>query len=486
MRRVSPTWAGSAGTLAAVALAWASCGGPSIGGNPDANPDTDADESDADVTNGKGLCESRQGSRITRNYIEPEAGARQELDIVDTELEEPCVFSREADGSFTCYPKNFGGTIFFQDAACTTAIVGVAVGTTPKTFARARRFSDGGCFLATHFRRIGQPSAVAGGQGVFRQDDTGTCSATIAPNRDYYLAGAELPISSFVTATRGEVSPSGRLTTATFEGADGSSMCDFEGGIFDSTLEHDCLPALGDDSELHCMPVAGPATNVFTNAGCTEETSVAIVDRCVEDPPAYVLSTGALTCGDVSTSVRGVSTEALAQRFENIDDVCVADSGTDRFFPVGDEVPASEFVSLNLETEESNGRLSRKLLKDAGGFESFGGLWHDSNLGVDCRFSKAVDGSLRCLPLTRTTQTFFADAGCTIPIQLAEIDGCQDDLEHFAVTGAQGTRILSAAPHTDPVFIDSAGPCEPASGSFLVPGFELAPSSFVEGIVSEL
>lgn len=476
----------SAATVATLLASQLACGGGSLGsGDVDAGAGDAGPEADAAIVVSASVCLSEPGTRLTREFIEPATGATQEFDILDSEIGEPCAFSVEADGSYSCYPSDFGGQIFFQDAGCTTAIVAVGLGSEPKTFARARRFSDGGCFLAKHFRRIGLPSAVIGGQDVFRQDTSGTCVAATSPNRDFYLAGAELPISSFVTASREVASGSGRLATATFEGTDGSSLCDTSGVLVDNTLGQDCRPGLGVDEELYCMPSGGSASDIFTNAGCTETTLALTVDRCQEEPLAYVQSLETLTCGNVAATLRNVETTALAQRFEQVDELCVADSGTDRFFPIGDEVANSEFVPLSAALEDGSERLQRQLLTGGDDFVSFGGLWHDNTLDVDCRFAAAVDGSLRCLPETLTSSNFFSDAMCTASITLAEIDGCQDGLEHFALAGTLGTRVLASAPHSEPVFEREGAACVPASGSFLVPGFELAPTSFVEATISE-
>lgn len=462
------------------------CGGDSIGDLPDATVSDATSVPDADTTPVAAVCSSTPGTRLTREFIEPAAGARQEFDIVDSELEEVCSFLVEADGSYTCYPESFESLIRFQDAACTSAIVGVSVGAVPKAFARARRLSDGACFLGRHFRRVGMPSAVTGGQTVFSQDTTGTCSQVTAPTRDYYLAGPELPISSFVTATRGASNAPSRLATAAFAGSDGSSMCDFTGSLVDTNLAAECSPGFGADSELYCLPSARNPTDVFNNAGCTDQTSVVVVDRCEDDPPAYARTTEPLTCGATGTTVQAVTSMALAQRFVDSGGSCVADSGTDLFFPVGETVVNSEFVSLTNELEVGGERLTRSLLSDGQTFLGFQGLWRDTVLETDCQFRAAVDGSFRCLPEPLSSGLFFTNATCTTAIQLALNDSCQDGRSHFTANAPLGRRVLSSAPHPDPVFVRSGADCNPANGSFLVPSFELAPSSFVEGTISEL
>jgi len=61
-------------------------------------------------------------------------------------------------------------------------------------------------------------------------------------------------------------------------------------------------------------------------------------------------------------------------------------------------------------------------------FEAPGGAWltrdfHDTELGVACRFDTAADGALRCMPSARRSVD-YRDPGCTEPIVFVPDGGC--------------------------------------------------------------
>ena len=56
------------------------------------------------------VCESVAGNRLSREYIEPVPGARQEFRIMDTLHDVECRYRAENDGSYSCYPVGTSAT----------------------------------------------------------------------------------------------------------------------------------------------------------------------------------------------------------------------------------------------------------------------------------------------------------------------------------------------------------------------------------------
>ncbi len=465
------------------AMAQLACGSEAtVGpGSPDARSMADA----ASVPEAT-PCQSRAGTRLTRRYLGPALGARQELQIIDTEFDQACVFKLEQDGSYTCYPAQTGGALYFEDASCASPIVGVALGSTPKIFTEYSRFGDTACFLGSYYRRIGVSSAVIGGQSAFTQDSSGACVSATTPSLDYYLAGPELPISSFVNATREALSETSRLSSAYFAADDGSSMCDSQGFLRDKDLAVACTPNVGSDSEVYCMPAGSLAIDVFTDSLCTEVSTVVTVTSCQEAPSAYAQSFETTACTSFALKILAVGAMELDQRYDQAGNTCTAYSGENRFFSTLEVVEYSELVALTNAVEEGDGRLKRNVLVDSEGSQFFRDVWRDDHLATDCQFAASADGSLRCLPSSLEARGFHANANCTSPITLALRDSCQEGRSHFTVPSPLGTRVQAALPHGDPVFASDGAACNPVSGSFFLPGFELAPSTFVSATVLEL
>ncbi len=466
-----------------LATAQLGCGnGPTVGpGAPDAGAMVDAASTEAVAP-----CQSLAGNRLTRAYLEPVQEARQELQIMDTLEGEACTFKLEEDGSYTCYPANTSGLLYFQDAACTSAIVGVAQGSTPKTFAEYTRLGNDACFLGSYYRRVGVSSMVEGGQSAFAQDSSGVCVETVTPSLDYYLAGPELPISYFVSASRETLSATNRLSSSSFSGEDGSSMCDSQNYLLDRGLAISCSPDLGNNSEVYCMPSGSLAIDVFTDSECNEEDSVVAVASCQQEPPKYAQSFETTACTPYALRIQTVSTQVLGQRYDQIGESCTAYDGENRFFSTLDVVEYSEFVALLSTVEMREDRLKRRLLVDGEGSQFFYDVWRDDHLNTDCQFAASADGSLRCIPTALEERSFFSNANCTSSINLAFRDNCQEERTHFTLPSTLGTRVLTALPHGEPVFSLEDSGCNPVSGSFFSPGFELAPSTFVSGTVLEL
>lgn len=72
----------------------------------------------------------------------------------------------------------------------------------------------------------------------------------------------------------------------------------------------------------------------------------------------------------------------------------------------------------------SGTRIKMKVMSTPDGAKVLNG-WHDAMLAVDCYFWPAADGMTRCLPVTtayKTSNTYFADAACTISVALGP--GC--------------------------------------------------------------
>jgi hypothetical protein len=153
---------------------------------------------------------------------------------------------------------------------------------------------------------------------------------------------------------------------------------------------------------------------------------------------------------------------------------------TSKYFTVGAAVSADSFDALQDSVESGTGRLRRHLTTAADGFAVFSGLWEDTTLDTSCTFRAAVDGSIRCLPLTMSRQTVFTDNQCTASVQLARVDECVAQTAFIGQNAGQGQRILAAEPVAGPIFRLEGQSCvEDSAASFFQAGFEHAPSTFV-------
>ncbi len=64
---------------------------------------------------------------------------------------------------------------------------------------------------------------------------------------------------------------------------------------------------------------------------------------------------------------------------------------------------------------------------------------HDSQLGVDCSFQTATDGTTRCLPSGLSVSSWYADSGCTQPVGcLVSGAGCATAPKYAISTAESG------------------------------------------------
>jgi hypothetical protein len=105
-----------------------------------------------------------------------------------------------------------------------------------------------------------------------------------------------------------------------------------------------------------------------------------------------------------------------------------------------DPVPAA-----NADPNQSGTRLKMNYYAGADGSKQSAGTLHDSQLNVDCTFTTASDGTLRCLPANQgLLLTYYADAACTQQIVLV-YKGC--GAPGYALTTA-GSSVCVLQPTT--------------------------------------
>lgn len=85
---------------------------------------------------------------------------------------------------------------------------------------------------------------------------------------------------------------------------------------------------------------------------------------------------------------------------------------------VDSQVGSDSTVSSSLQPVYASGpRLKRRIITGSDGSKDFAG-WYDSQLGVNCAWGVAEDGTKRCLPDAWDLSGYqaFSDANCTMPL----------------------------------------------------------------------
>ena len=137
---------------------------------------------------------TRSGSRIRARYLLGADGSRQWLSWTDTMTGQPCTYRAASDKLTRCLPeKFFGGSVFFSDAACTSAVFVWSPGT-PTTYGT----SD---LVPNRYFKSGAEQAEP--SSVYQLNSSNQCSA-LPPGSwsgvSFYPL-TEVPPSTFVEAT---------------------------------------------------------------------------------------------------------------------------------------------------------------------------------------------------------------------------------------------------------------------------------------------
>lgn len=117
----------------------------------------------------------------------------------DSQRNEDCSFAQAADGKLRCMPNGQAATLY-GDASCMTAIVMTPTGCTAPTYAIGNDTTSCGTGGAHVYKLGGAASPTT----VYAKAQ-GQCfsAGPAAMGFNFFSVGAEIPASSFVSATAG-------------------------------------------------------------------------------------------------------------------------------------------------------------------------------------------------------------------------------------------------------------------------------------------
>jgi hypothetical protein len=94
------------------------------------------------------------------------------------------------------------------------------------------------------------------------------------------------------------------------------------------------------------------------------------------------------------------------------------------------------------------------------------GSWHDAQLGVDCYFSQASDGVIRCVPSDLAYLGFYyADAACSTPLAYAGCTSPSFAASYQACSSAGTTYYSIGGAYTGAAYVLGGTTCSAAESS---------------------
>jgi hypothetical protein len=365
------------------------------------------------------------GSRLIWQTLTTSDGLESFYDPYDTQLATMCYPQTANDGQLRCLPATstfVGG--YFSDAGCTTPIALLYCATATPAYAEQ--------YAANQQITMYQVTGSYG--GTLYSGTPGSCNSVTLPMYSAYTLAALAP-STFAAVTQqlpGSAAPSSsdywqngtRIKAGTISSSDG-----FSGPwqFYDTQLATTCYFGVAGDGVERCLATRTAAVaSYYSDASCTApllETTPSATAPYFQ----YAYTIDSRGCATSSyyqvgglyggTPYTGGGTSACTtapvdatHAYYSLSPISVGtfESGTV-------SAGAGPFAGF-----KSGTRMQLSSVSSADGAR-LGNGFHDAQLGIDCYFSNALDGSYRCVPVLQVayaTGAYFADASCSVPLAL--------------------------------------------------------------------
>jgi hypothetical protein len=430
-------------------------------------------------------------------------GAREVVGFHDTKRDEDCTFQPAEDGHIRCLPQSIvqPPQTAYADAACTVPLVQVPVQQAPGC-TDAPKYAmtlDGfGCGGPKELRKLVPSSGPR-----YSNNGSGCTVQQVSPSSPPLFAlGDTVSLLELVEAKVTTGAPLGNGVSETLLlGIDGSRQ---HYGYRADALDVDCSFEIMADGVMRCLPKDGRGAVLYSDDACTRASAVRIGSGCPANPGRFWLDApGPDTCRSVSAVYSlaayhgGASDPAYVHQFQGGSSGTVTTSCYSQGFGLnGDDLRSvNADVTPSLPTFSrigtGSGRLVPALVADASN-PSLVSRWHDTERDVDCAFTRADDGKLRCLPTTTEAKLFSTDGKCSSPTRVAVFTEvpCTGSSGFARVTSntcPSTTRVLTVTgePHdiTNASSETTPGRCASfASVQKVYDTTEVDPAQFVEGV----
>lgn len=444
------------------------------------------------------------GTRLRAKLIVA-GDARELVGFYDSLRKEDCTFQLAEDGRTRCLPVTFpyfpSGTIF-ADASCKTEVtfapaIAASCDAEHAKYALVTRY-DSGCGAAS-------PAALRSVIETVSTTDLFVAAAGTCTRQTVASAGARavavgdvVPWDDFVEAVE-TVIPGASLSERILVASDGARQ---HLGFRIASLDAECTFQLMSDGQTRCVPVGTVGPVSYSDAACTKAAFVydSRNGPCAGTTKLWLhAERSAAACNGIRAvySLRDLSVNPSGTYLESSTSpgsppTCLWSDLSGGYGPRrAIDVDLTPSLPTRPRYGQASGRLVPALVAQPG-TQTLARGWHDTERGVDCTFTLASDGKLRCLPTGASAKVFFTDSACKspsrvlVPTQSACVrasspfartasDTCPKTTRVYAL-GAQPRNLTNASNETDPGRCVQLGAVNNA-----FEGTEADPTAFFEG-----
>lgn len=475
---------------------------PGDGGSSSGSPDATTNTDDGSAP-GAGASADRSGTRLKVQGVETGDGLFvPSADLFDSQMNVSCSYRQMTDGSIRCAPRTAAIVRGFSDDQCQNRVALVPKGTCPALRPQYADEATGKgidtCDLRVSYSKLGQALTLA---KTYERNTAGVCVETVFDSSKDYFAVQKMPDTDFVAGKIVDVAASASIAVSVFEGEDGSRI---RRALTNVARNKPCQIAIASaDGKPRCTPRTGTSLGLYrTDATCMTRLALGLGCSLPDDPDddtAAVLFGQREKCGPLTKMqafTRGARRSAMEYYTTNEADAGACDgprtSGTLVTYDVGPEIPSASQPEVERAPPIATQRIAIETAYLSEGvklLDSFLAL-RDTRDNVPCEFTKATDGTLRCLPTSISGNFFFSDPQCKVPLGL-DADGCIVAPKHIAVFDEVTctTKMYAAGPKLDrltqPYYQKVESACLEVAGSSAVNlytlGAEVTPDTFAPG-----
>lgn len=372
---------------------------------------TGGDDAVADAAPVVGDTDWRSGTRLRARLL----GSAEAALLVgwrDTQLGVDCDWIEGPDGMLRCYPARAG--VFYADAGCTQAVVEAPAAQALAPYVRRGYFA---CDLPTTYA-VG---AVTAPPSELHYGVPGACIAFGAPAPgSVFHATTPMDLGLLMSGTHALVPRGPRLALDVVTGSDGSwdarAIADTTRGIHCNRTTFDrSQPATRCEPDAVINPSGAFADDTCQGPRLGYFRAFRAAPFC-SDPPGGVLITPVQDGGQRYATP---GAEHLGTIYSPTNQTCEAAAAfpENRHFLAGAEIDPAVWAPLTT-TVEGAGRLRLEALTTSTGERLSAVGFRDDQRGHRCTDILAADGQRRCLPSDSAGMSYWADAGCTVPVNM--------------------------------------------------------------------
>lgn len=397
------------------------------------------------------------GTRLKLSYYDFD-DTRTIAGIYDAMRQETCEARLWNDGNYYCTPTS-AESVAYADAACTNKI-GLVSNDPCAAPAYLAEYDYSACDVPVkHLYKLGPSVSMT---EYWYQSGPNCIGPVSTQQRSAYAVGSEISASDLVNIAVGAYQGAARLQQRFLTSRDGLRL--LSRYQRDSQLNITCYvgSSIGGTAGI-CAPSQDAPISYFQDAGCTAAVAAT---RTSCDKPELAVKLNACGANNYFALGAQVGTDSL---YVGTPSACHSDAALPEisYFSVGQEVA----LAAPQRHPAQRGQRIAPIDFTMDGFERQDIPLYDREIKTECMPFKLGDGNAYCLPFGAAVSSYYTDATCNAPVDVATVyrgpDSCTSlPVPEYALKESHNPSCATtnvsraiAAPHAGQLYESTLGHC---------------------------